>query len=94
MSQDFADSIDFRLIVNPALAVGLGLLSCLRDISSLAFASILSLLALAYTGILMMVELPFYSPYYHKEPLFEVKPFIFDWNFASACSMSFFAFTC
>jgi hypothetical protein len=37
----------------------------LRDLSSLAFASLLSLMSLTYTCILMFVELPWYSREYH-----------------------------
>jgi hypothetical protein len=43
-------------------------LSMMRDLSSLAFASVLSLLALAYTGIVMFVELPWYSKEYRAMP--------------------------
>lgn len=64
-SVDFTSSYEFRAFVNlPIAAIVLMPLSMMRDLSSLAFASVLSLLALAYTGIVMFVELPWYSKEY------------------------------
>jgi len=45
----------------------------MRDLSSLAFASVLSLLALAYTGIVMFVELPWYNKEYRANPDIEIQ---------------------
>lgn len=95
LSADYVASIEFRAVTNTAMAVLVLIpISLLRDISSLAFASMLSLVALTYTGILMFAELPFYNDFYRKKPNFYCEPFIIDWNFFTACSMSFFAFTC
>lgn len=65
LSADYTSSIEFRAITNTAIAVIVLIpISLLRDISSLAFASILSLIALTYTGLLMFVELPWYNELY------------------------------
>lgn len=95
MSADFVASIEFRAIANPLIAVVVLIpISLLRDLSSLAFASMLSLLALTYTCLLMFVELPWYSREYHEKPYFVQKAFFIDWNFFTGAAMCFFAFTC
>lgn len=66
MDANFVQSMEFRAICNPAIAIFVLIpLSVLRDLSSLAFASLLSLMSLTYTCILMFVELPWYSREYH-----------------------------
>ena len=71
MSADFVASMEFRAIANPLIAILVLIpISLLRDLSSLAFASMLSLLSLTYTCILMFVELPWYSREYHEKPYF------------------------
>lgn len=95
MSADYISSIEFRCFSNFPLAILVLIpISLLRDISSLAFASMLSLIALLYTGALMLVELPWYSREYRNMPNFEVHAFIIDLNFFTGCAMCFFAFTC
>lgn len=95
MTAESVTTYEFRGIVNTSIAAFVLIpISLLRDISSLAFSSMLSLLALTYTGILMIIELPWYNKYYREQPEYFAKPFILDYNFASACAMSFFAFTC
>lgn len=72
-SVEFTSSAEFRAFVNlPIAAIVLMPLSMMRDLSSLAFASVLSLLALAYTGIVMFVELPWYSKEYRAMPTTEI----------------------
>jgi amino acid permease len=91
----YIDTIKFRAIVNfPMAIVFLIPISLLRDITSLAFASLLSLLSLTYTCILMYAELPFYNKEYRAKPNFVEHIFLVDWNFFTAASMCFFAFTC
>lgn len=71
LSSVYVSSIEFRAITNTAIAlIVLIPISLLRDISSLAFASILSLVALTYTGILMFAELPYYNDLYRTKPNF------------------------
>lgn len=92
---DYIETMKFRAMVNFPMAICFLIpISLLRDITSLAFASMLSLLSLTYTCILMYVELPFYSKEYHAKPNFNEKAFFIDWNFFTAASMCFFAFTC
>lgn len=64
---DFLDSFEFRLCVNGPIA-GLILfpLSMKRDMSSLAFAGVMSVVALTYTLIVMIAETPFYFNEYQK----------------------------
>ena len=58
---DFLDSFEFRLCINvPIAAFILFPLSMKRDMSSLAFAGVLSVLALFYTLLVMVIETPFY----------------------------------
>jgi len=58
---DFMDSFEFRLIVNlPIAGVILLPLSLKRDMSSLTFAGILSVIAITYTLIVLLIETPFY----------------------------------
>ena len=58
---NFLQSFEFRLCINLPIA-GLILLplSLKRDMSSLAFAGILSVVALFYTLLVLVVECPFY----------------------------------
>lgn len=95
LSLDYIETVKFRAMVNFPMAICFLIpISLLRDITSLAFASMLSLLSLTYTCILMYVELPWYSQEYHNKPNFVIKAFFVDWNFFTAASMTFFAFTC
>lgn len=95
LDQDFIDTIEFRAMVNFPMAICFLIpISLLRDITALAFASMLSLGSLTYTCILMYVELPWYNKEYRAKPDFYAAPFIIDWNFFTAASMCFFAFTC
>jgi len=74
--------MEFRALVNiPLAACVLVPLSLMRDFSSLAFASMLSLLALTYTGLLMIVELPWYNDLYRGAPEISIKMFSIDMNF-------------
>ena len=93
--KDFFESYKFRLIVNVPIA-GLILLplSLKRDMSSLAFAGFLSICALFYTLLVLIVETPFYYNEYIDKPGYEIRAFIFDWNILTSFSLIFFAFTC
>jgi amino acid permease len=91
----YLNNIVFRALVNIPIAVVVLLpLSLLRNLSSLSFASVLSLLALTYTGIVMYIELPFYHKIYSKEEGVTSYPIKIDWNVFTACAMTFFAYTC
>lgn len=71
MNADFVASIEFRAINNTAIAILFLIpISTVRDLSSLAFASMLSLASLTYVCILMFVELPWYAREYSEKPYF------------------------
>jgi amino acid permease len=93
--EDFIDSFEFRLLVNGPIA-GLILLplSLKRDMSSLAFAGVLSVAALTYTLVVMSVETPFYWNEYKNAPQTIIYAVKFDWNILTSCSLVFFAYTC
>ena len=82
------------LISAPIALVVLFPISLKRDMSSLAFAGLMSILSLTYTLIVIIVEAPFYHKEYKDKPDIYVKPFIMDWNIFTSCSLVFFAFTC
>lgn len=95
MNADFIASIEFRAINNTAIAILFLIpISTVRDLSSLAFASMLSLGSLTYVCLLMFVELPWYAREYHQKPYFVQQAFFLDWNFFTGCAMCFFAYTC
>ena len=92
---DFIDSFEFRLIVNvPIAAVILLPLSLKRDMSSLAFAGVLSVIAMVYTLLVLVIETPFYWKENRHAPSTEMKAFIFDANILTSFSLVFFAYTC
>ena len=92
---DFIDSFEFRLIVNtPIAACILFPLSLKRDMSSLAFAGVLSVIAMVYTLFILVVETPFYWKENRHKPSTDMRAFIFDWNILTSFSLVFFAYTC
>jgi len=85
----------FRAAVNiPIDAFIVIPLSAMRDMSSLAFISLLTVLALVYCALLLLVEVPWYNRLYKTEQNFKETVFMLDYNFLQACSMTFFAYTC
>ena len=92
---DFLESFEFRLCVNvPIAAVILFPLSMKRDMSSLAFAGVLSVVALFYTLIVLIAEVPFYYQIYADKPDTEINAFKIDMNILTSFSLVFFAYTC
>ena len=92
---NFLESFEFRLIVNaPIAAVILLPLSLKRDMSSLAFAGVLSVISLAYTMLVIVVETPFYWKEYRHMPKTELRAFVFDANILTSFSLVVFAYTC
>lgn len=93
-----AESLDkdyVRALINYPIAVLILLpLSLMRDMSSLAFAGVMSLASITYTMIVLVVEAPFYYPEYKAKPLAQPEPFILDWNIFQSCALVFFAYTC
>ena len=69
-------------------------LSLKRDMSSLAFAGVMSVGALLYTLIVLVIETPFYYQEYDDKPDTRIEAFIIDWNIFTSFSLVFFAYTC
>jgi hypothetical protein len=85
----------FRALVNiPFATFVLVPLSLLRDMSSLAFASMLSLMSLTYVMLVMIIELPWYNKVYRDEPNLSIQFWSVDLNIFTASAMTFFAYTC
>lgn len=89
------NTMTFRALVNIPLDVLIVVpLSAMRDMSSLAFISLLTVLALVYCAVLLLVELPWYNDVYKQKEKFKETVFLMDYNFLQACAMTFFAYTC
>ena len=93
MNEDTSMEMWFRAAVNvPVALLVLFPLSIQRDMSSLAFAGLMSILALVFTLLVVMGETPSYYINYHNEA--EIEPIKLDWNFFTSCALIFFSFTC
>ena len=93
MDEKFVESITFRCIINiPIAVIILFPLSNMRDMSSLRYAGVASVVALTYTMIVLIVECPFYYKEYESTSIVHVVKL--DINFLSGLSITFFAFTC
>jgi len=90
---DFLDSFEFRLCVNvPIAGVILLPLSLKRDMSDLAVAGIVSVGALCYTLLVMVIEMPFYWKHYREGAVMHAVKI--DMNLLTSFSLVFFAYTC
>jgi amino acid permease len=70
-------------------------LSLIRDMSGFRHISVISIFALIYTGIVLLVELPGYIKYTGEHPdIYKIEYAWFDWNFFTGASITFFAYTC
>ena len=91
----FFDTFEFRLCANvPIACLILFPMAMKRDMSSLAFMGIVSVAALFYVLIVMLVELPFYYKIYSEMDNIESHAFKLDMNVLTSCSIVFFAYTC
>jgi amino acid permease len=63
-----------------------------RDMSAFRYVSLMSIAALLYTAVILLIELPGF--YKKNEPTAEYSPAYFDFNIFTGCSMTFFAFQC
>jgi len=91
----FFGTFEFRLCANGPIAFLILLpLSLKRDMSSLAFMGIVSIGALFYVLIVMLVEVPFYWKENRNKPETVMDAFILDANILTSFSLVFFAFTC
>ena len=66
-------------------------LCLLRSVNSLRYATFVSIGAIAYTAIILVIQVPFFwgTPMQGDLELFKL-----DWNFFNAFGITFFAFTC
>ena len=93
MDADFVDSDEFRFYQSIPTAFLLLLpLSMKRDMSAFRYVSLMSIAALLYTAIVLIVELPGF--YKDNVDTAEYSPAYFDFNIFTGCSMTFFAFQC
>mmetsp|Transcript_12167 Transcript_12167/g.8504 ORF Transcript_12167/g.8504 Transcript_12167/m.8504 type:complete len:181 (+) Transcript_12167:480-1022(+) len=93
MAQDFANSMHFRTMLGVPLTLLIFIpVSLLRDISSFQIAGVATIVALFYTMIVMVAEMPFY--YEENKDSSEILLAKLDLNIFTCCSMTFFAFTC
>lgn len=94
MGRAVTDQASFRALVNiPLNFIFIVPLSVKRDLSSLAFVSLLTVVALLYCCVLLFAELPAYNHKFRNLEGIEVTPLLLDANFLQACSMTFFAYT-
>ena len=65
-------------------------LSFKRDMSAFKYVSIISIMALVYTAIVLIIEIPEY--WKANYPTAKISPFYIDLNVFQGMSMTFFAF--
>ena len=95
---DFIYSMEFRAIVGAPIAIIILLpLSLIRDMSGFRYVSFASIIALFYTGIVLIAELPGYIHNMQSDTSgqdYTIVPWCFDWNLFTGASLTFFAYTC
>lgn len=67
-------------------------LSLIKDMSGFRYVSFASIIALFYTGVVLLVELPEYAS--ANCPDGGPKAFNFNWDFFGGAAKTFFAYTC
>lgn len=61
-----------------------------RDMDAFKYVSLLSIGALLYTGIVLIIEIPEYYQHFINDA--KISPAYFDLNMLQGCAMTFFAF--
>lgn len=69
-------------------------LSLAKSMSALRYVSLVSIGAIIYTLIVMLVELPRYYDYFHNTLHEQISYFALNLDFFNGCSITFFSFTC
>jgi amino acid permease len=93
--QEFFQSFKFRLCVNVPIAVLILFpLSLKRDMSSLAFAGVLSVVALFYTMLVLIVQAPWYYQEYVDKPETQINAFKIDMNILTSLALVLGSYTC
>mmetsp|Transcript_47666 Transcript_47666/g.34917 ORF Transcript_47666/g.34917 Transcript_47666/m.34917 type:complete len:152 (-) Transcript_47666:550-1005(-) len=94
-SAEFVNSIEFRALQGGITAlVILFPLSLIRDLGGLRYMNLVSLLALFYTLIVLLVELPAYIQQNWNSEGFYMAYACIDLNIFTGSSLTFYAYTC
>lgn len=67
-------------------------MSLKTDMSAFRYASLASIGALVYVGVVLLIELPKYFNWYWDDAQGKISPFFVDMNIFSGANMNFFAF--
>jgi len=65
-----------------------------RDMSAFRYVSMLSLVALSYTAIVLIIELPSYHSHFKDVPGNQPVAMYFDFNLLTGMAMTFFSYNC
>ena len=83
----------FRGIMTTCSAILIILpLSLKTEMHAFRYVSIISIIALVYTAIVMLYEVPWYFNHYYESA--DISPAYFDLNMFTGCSITFFAYQC
>ena len=66
----------------------------MKTLSALSYASLLSILTIAYTALVLVIEMPFYFQLNYNTDKNKMDYFILNWDLLDAISMSYFAYSC
>ena len=91
---DVTEPTHYRTIHIIAVAALVLPLCMLKSVNSLRYATFVSIGAIAYTAILLVVQFPFFYSGDGASLRGEIEYFKLDWNFFNAFGITFFAFTC
>jgi len=86
---DVYDPAQYRLYHIVAISAFTFPLCLLKSVNSLRYATFVSIGAICYTAILLIIQMPYFWEKPAKLVLFKL-----DWNFFNAFGITFFAFTC
>lgn len=93
MDEKYVRSTDFSILISvPITLFVLFPLSLMRDISSLRYVCLVSLGALVYTIIVLIVQLPEYFMYFSQ--VSSMTPYQIDFNLFTGCSIMFVSYQC
>ena len=95
VSDELSDSTEMSVyFIVPMVVFLLYPLCVKRDMSAFRYVSLLSLGALTYTAIVLIIELPTY--YNHFKDVKDNAPvaFYIDWNLFTGMAMTFYSYTC
>lgn len=92
---DFVYSFSFRAIQGGGMAIiFLFPISLIKDMSGLRFMNFVAILALVYTLIVLVAEMPSYIMQNFNSPDYEIVYACWDLNILIGASLTFFAYNC